>query len=395
MTTGAISVRGTDEVIQLQQKLARVQSLLEAARRVHSKIRLDDVLRTILELAVKELECHGSFIAPVTRPLEAQRCSYGLLPDDWAKWTQGQRKPGYAGVPLSAEDGETMAYLVVYRPAPLSLEEEDFLEGLALQSALALQNARHHQQAVEWGRVQLDLEAARDIQRSLLPQSVPEIHGYSLSVRSTPCYEVGGDYVDIVPLADGRLMMVLADVAGKGLASALFSMTFRSSFRAICGSGLPLAGMAARLNQLHWQDGVQARHKYVTAILACLYPRTHRLEAVNAGHTPAFLAGCSQSVQIRASGPPLGMFPDSRYETVSYKLQECSQVLLYTDGLTEVFQGEEEFGEGRLLGLLNAAPGADFLDRVWTTLAQFAGDSRQSDDMTALYLRRAGDRGWA
>jgi serine phosphatase RsbU (regulator of sigma subunit) len=391
MTTGIAPARSTDEVIQLQQKLARVQSLLEAARTVHSKVRLNDVLATVLELPVKELECTGSFVKGAAQPLESQPWFHGRLPDDWADWVETKRMPGYTGVPLSGENGETMAHLVVYRPAPLSLEEQDFLDGLALQSSLALQNARHHRQAMEWARVQLDLEAARDIQRSLLPQSIPEIHGYSLSVRSTPCYEVGGDCVDVVPLADGRLMMVLADVAGKGLASALVSMTFRSSFRALCGSGLPLSEIAARLNKLHWEDGVEARHKYVTAILACLYPRTHRLEAVNAGHTPAFLTGCGEAAKIRASGPPLGMFPDSRYETDTHRLKECSQVLLYTDGLTEVFQGDEEFGEGRLLTMLNTAAGDDFLDRVWTTLAEFAGSSRQSDDMTALYLRRAAE----
>src|SRR5260221_7055251 len=94
---------------------------------------------------------------------------------------------------------------------------------------------------LEWERVQIDLDAARAIQRSLLPQSVPEIRGYSLAYRSITCYEVGGDYVDMLPLSDGRLMLVLADVAGMGLSSALMSMSFRSAFRAMPGTSLPLA----------------------------------------------------------------------------------------------------------------------------------------------------------
>ncbi len=377
------------EIIELQQKLARVQSLLEASRRVHSTIRLDDVLAGVLEIAAKELEADGAFIVSTGQQFEARTGVYGQVPDDWSRWTERLEMPGYASAPMPNERGEAMAHLVVYRPEALSMEEADFLEGLALQSALAVGNAQHHERTIEWERVQMDLDAARTIQRSLLPQEVPAIAGYTLNYRSTTCYEVGGDYVDVVPLADGRLMMVLADVAGKGLASAMISMTFRSSFRAMAGAGLPLHEMAARMNTLHWQEGLEARRRYVTAILLCFDPASHTIEAVNAGHNPAFLAVGQQRLQIGASGPPLGMLPGRTYETEHFVFKEGNQMLLYTDGLTEVFRGEEEFGEERLMGLLNDQPD-DFLDHVWTTLKRFTGHARQTDDMTALYLRRAG-----
>jgi serine phosphatase RsbU (regulator of sigma subunit) len=379
------------EVIELQQKLARVQSLLEAARRVHSTIKLDDVLSGVLETAAKELEADGAFFVSGTMPLDSRSSVYGRVPDDWTRWTERTEIPGYSSARLTGERGDTLAHLVVFRSQPLSLEEADFLDGLALQSALAVGNAQHHERMIEWERVQLDLDAARAIQRSLLPQSVPEIGGYSLTFRSTTCYEVGGDYVDVAPLADGSLMMVLADVAGKGLASALMSMTFRSSFRAMAGAGLPLDAMAARLNTLHWQEGTEARRRYVTAILLCLNPATHTLEAVNAGHNPAFLlaADGSEPVRIGASGPPLGMLPDRTYEIERHTIGAGSQLLLYTDGLTEVFQGDDEFGEDRLMALLGHQPGEEFLEYVWKTLGRFAGNARQTDDMTALYLRRA------
>ena len=251
-------------------------------------------------------------------------------------------------------------------------------------------NAQHHEKMIEWERVQLDLDAARAIQRSLLPNAVPRVEGYGLTFRSTTCYEVGGDYVDVLPLPDGRLMMVLADVAGKGLASALISVTFRSSFRAIAGAGLPLDEMAARLNTLHWEEGVEARRRYVTAILVCLDPRTNSGEAVNAGHNPAFLvAAGKEPVRIGASGPPLGMLPARTYQVERFEMEEGSQLLLYTDGLTEVFRGDEEFGEDRLLALLADARREEFLEYAWKTLTRFAGNARQTDDMTALYLHRA------
>ncbi len=375
-----------DDVIELQQKLARVQSLLEASRQVHATIELPEVLSSVLEIAAKELEAHGAFFVSAAAEVHHRVAPYGNLPDDWAHWSN---RLGYAAAPLSSERGDILAYIVVYRPQPLSLEESDFLEGLALQSALAVGTAQHHERTLEWERVQLDLAAARAIQRSLLPQSLPDLPGYTLAIRSTTCYEVGGDYVDVVPLPDGRLMIVLADVAGKGLASALISMTFRSSFRAISGAPMPLHEMAARLNTLHWQEGLEARRRYVTAILLCLDPATHTIEVVNAGHNPGFLVTAAGPVKIGASGPPLGLLPGRTYEIETFTIDEGGQVLLYTDGLTEVFRGEEEFGEDRLLDLLGQAPPAVFLDHVWQTLTNFSGNAKQTDDMTALYLHRA------
>ena len=155
----------------------------------------------------------------------------------------------------------------------LSLYEQDFLEGLVLQAGVAVENAHYHERAVEWARVQQDLDAARAIQRSLLPQQMTEISGYSVAVRSSTCYEVGGDYVDIVSLPDGGEIMVVADVAGKGLASAIVATSFRSAFRAMALAGLPLAELAARMNQHHYGEGQEARRRYVTAIFLKLDPR--------------------------------------------------------------------------------------------------------------------------
>jgi sigma-B regulation protein RsbU (phosphoserine phosphatase) len=147
--------------------------------------------------------------------------------------------------------------------------------------------------------------------------------------------------------------------------------------------------MAARLNNLHWQEGVEARRRYVTAILVLLDPATHGIEAVNCGHNPAFMVSGEERLRIGASGPPLGMLPDRTYETESFPLPPGSQLLLYTDGLTEVFHEDEEFGEDRLMDLIPHSPSPNLLDRVWQTLARFSAGARQTDDMTALYLCRA------
>src|SRR6516162_6091437 len=105
-------------------------------------------------------------------------------------------------------------------------------------------------------RLASELEAAREIQRSLLPQAAPAIEGYSIGFRSSACYEVGGDYLDVFALPSGEQVMIVADIAGKGLAAALMGTAFRSAFRAAAGAeSASLGDLAARISQQHWNEG--------------------------------------------------------------------------------------------------------------------------------------------
>jgi phosphoserine phosphatase RsbU/P len=301
---------------------------------------------------------------------------------------------GCARYALLSKDGTQLNELVV-NPGPgktLSLYEQDFLEGLVLQAGVAVENAQYHDRAVEWARVQQDLDAARAIQRSLLPQQMSEISGYSVAVRSSTCYEVGGDYVDIVNLPDGRELMVVADVAGKGLASAIVATSFRSAFRAMALAGLPLAELASRMNEQHYGEGQEARRRYVTAIFLKLDPEAHTVEVVNAGHNPGFLISADQAVhEIDASGTPIGLVPMMEYTSETLAFRPGSRLLFYTDGLTEVFQGDDEFGSERLLGTFRECKSEDctaILKVLWQQLTEFSKGEPQQDDMTALALVR-------
>ncbi len=377
-----VQLPGSGETIGLQQQVARLQALLEASRQVHSMIREEEVLESVLRIVVRELEMAGAAF-PGT----------GLVYGDGPM----AGTDGAASYPLDDRDGNRMAELVVAPPAGrvLTLYEADFLEGLSLQAAVALENARNHKRNLDFARVQQDLDAARVIQRSLLPQSLPPIPGYSVAFRSATCYEVGGDYLDIVELGDGSLLMAVADVAGKGLASAIVSTSFRSAFRAMAVSGPPLDELATRMNQQHWQEGEEARRRYVTAIFMRLYPETGEIEVVNAGHNPGFLV-CpgAEPHQFEAAGTPLGLLPEMRYTSERHRIVPGTRLLFYTDGLTEVFKNEEEFGPERLLEQFSTCPSekADgILDALWTAIEDFAEGGPQGDDMTALALCRGTD----
>jgi sigma-B regulation protein RsbU (phosphoserine phosphatase) len=367
---------------RFEQQVARLQALLEASRLVHSTIRTHDVLLRTADILVRELELPGAlFLNPANQePL----ISCGELP-----------APPYSGChrfPLLSRESQPLAELVVATPdcAELTIFEQDFIEGLVLQTAVALENAHLHERDMEWARVQQDLHAARSLQMSLLPKSMPDIPGYSVAGRSTTCYEVGGDYLDVVPLPDGTHLMVVADVAGKGLASAIVATSFRTALRSLAGQPLSLADIAARIGQQHWEEGAEARRRYMTALFLRLQPATGKLQIVNAGHNPAALLLPNGSVRmIEASGPPLGMLPGMEYSAETLDFPPGSRLLLYTDGLTEVFCDEEEFGTERLIDTFrNARPARaePILDLLWTTLGDFSLHAPQTDDMTALAI---------
>src|SRR5271170_3393010 len=377
--------------LPLAEQVIRLQALLEASRAVHSTIELTDVLQQSARIAVRELELEGALFT-------MQNVVYGDVP------TEAVAEPcdGCPRFELLARDGKVLSELIVATPGgrTLTLYESDFLEGLVLQTAVALENAVNHKRHLEYARLSQDLDAARAIQQSLLPQTMPSIPGYSLAARSRACYSVGGDYLDVVSEPDGSQLMVVADVAGKGLASALVCTAFRSAFRALARQSLTLRELAGRLSQQHWEEGAEARRRYVTAIFVRLDPASAEMEIVNAGHNPAFLvsSGDAPARLVEASGTPLGMLPGSRYSIERIPIEPGARLLLYTDGLTEIFRGEEEFGQERLIDTFrnldkpqisdSDQPAEDTLASLWTTLDTFSDGAPQQDDMSAIALCR-------
>jgi serine phosphatase RsbU (regulator of sigma subunit) len=377
--------------LTLAEQVVRLQALLEASRSVHSSIDLTDVLQQSARIVVRELEMDGALF---TSPAIA----YGNISASVATDPSG----GYPRFNLFSRDGLLLSELIVATKfgQPLSLYERDFLEGLALHTAVAMENAINYQRNLAYARLAHDLDAARAIQQSLLPQTMPSIPGYSIATRSSACYHVGGDYLDVVTEPDGSYLMVVADVAGKGLASAIVCTAFRSAFRALAHQSLTLRELAGRLSQQHWDEGSEARRRYVTAIFLRLDAASGELEFVNAGHNPALLLS-SDAVWprlIEASGTPLGLLPASRYTLERVAMEPSARLLLYTDGLTEIFRGEEEFGQDRLIeafreadsiALLNDEQRAQaVLNTLWSTLAEFTNGAPQQDDMSAIALCR-------
>jgi len=227
-------------------------------------------------------------------------------------------------------------------------DEAHYLEVLAQQVAVAVEDARLYEQSVERQQLEQELKFAREIQTSFLPKNRPQVAGWSVAGKWRAARQVGGDFYDFVALSEATWGLVIADVADKGVPAALFMALSRTLARAVAlGSRTPAEALA-RVNELIQADS--ASDLFVTMVYAIWNPRTAGVTFANAGHNPPLLCRSSGQVSIlRSRGIALGVVDRLLPELVSLDLQVGDVLLLYTDGMTDALnQLGEEFGMLRL-----------------------------------------------
>src|SRR5438309_7123523 len=239
-----------------------------------------------------------------------------------------------------------------------------------------------------------DLEIAREIQSWLVPSEPPKVVGADIAFATRPQNSVAGDYYDAFypnPSALDRLMVVIADVAGKSVPAALLMATLQASLRTIVEENVPLVDLVARLNYYacaHSLNGL----RFTTAVLCEYNPNSRRLNYVNAGHNAPILRRANGTLEtLEAGGLPLGIRPPTNYETASLELKPGDALIFFTDGVVEAFNGGgEEFGNARWLDAIRNLPDWDAqqtLQLLMKRVDEFVGVTRQSDDITCLVFR--------
>lgn len=236
-----------------------------------------------------------------------------------------------------------------------------------------------------------ELSVAHDLQLSILPRLLPDLPGLEIAGCCTPAREVGGDFYDARPLADGTLFFVIGDVSGKGVPAALYMAMAVTLARAGAADGCGPAELLTRINRELCQGNDACM--FATILCGTIDPLTGLLRLANAGHTPPVIRRADGSVQFRRLLPGLvaGYLEEFAYGEEQVTLAPGETLLLYTDGITEAMDGEEElFGEERLLQALAGGAGSteELIVRVGEAVAAFAGDARQADDLTMLALTR-------
>jgi phosphoserine phosphatase RsbU/P len=241
-----------------------------------------------------------------------------------------------------------------------------------------------------------DLEIAREIQAWLVPSTPPSIPNAEVAFYTRAQNSVAGDYYDaFYPTADaaagGKLMLVMADVAGKSVPAALLMATLQASLRTIASEGLPLSALATRLNHYACAHSVGGQ-RFTTAVLAEFDPATRRLSYVNAGHnSPIIRRANSSTERLESAALPLGITPDATFPSAEITLQVGDTLVLFTDGVVEAFNAAgEEFSDNRWLNIIRGLPNLNAqqtLQFLMKSVEDFVGATRQSDDITCLVLR--------
>jgi serine phosphatase RsbU (regulator of sigma subunit) len=298
-------------------------------------------------------------------------------------------------LPLASQ-GELLGLLILgphLKGEAYSREEFSILNTLAPQVAPALRVAQMVQaqqaQVSEHERIEQELRTAREIQHTFLPKDVPVIRGWQLVAYYQSAREVGGDFYDFLFFEDGRLGLVIGDVAGKGIPAALVMTATRTMLRTAAPGTASPGEVFARANELLYAE-IPSK-MFVTCFYAVLDPTNGLMRYSNAGHDLPYRC-CKEGIsELRATGMPLGLMPGSRYEEHQVTVAPGESLFFYTDGLVEAHNPRREmFGFPRLKKLLSEhTDGTSLFNHLLDELKSFTGEAwEQEDDITMVTLQR-------
>jgi len=342
----------------------------------------------------------------------------GLAPQNKLLMELGKvRKPGLvAGIPIRAipeirevlqglglrvvipmqYQGETRGLILLgekLNREEFTPENFEFLSSLGNLAMISLENSRLFKEAIEKQRLEDELMIAREIQKGLLPSVLPKIPGISMAAANVSSKQVGGDYYDVIPVAQGRWLIAIGDVSGKGTPAALLMANLQATIRALVPLNIPLAELTGRVNDLMCENTGGSR--FVTFFWGIVDAQEKTLSYVNAGHNYPYVIRRNGSVErLDRGGMILGVLRTKvPYEEGSVQLRSGDSLVLFTDGVSEAMNNEsKEYGESRLESLLCAVSSessSDVMQAIHDDIKAYAGGAAQSDDITMMVLKVA------
>jgi phosphoserine phosphatase RsbU/P len=255
------------------------------------------------------------------------------------------------------------------------------VRNLELQRTVDVAQTHSQQQGQE-------LEKAREIQEGLLPKKIPQVKGLEVAGAWQPARVVGGDYYDVLKFSERKIGICIGDVVGKGITAALLMANLQASFRAFAGEGVSPGALCGKLHGVISNN--VAQEKFVTFCYCTIDAEKNKLTYASAGHCPPLLLrGRGEAISLKEGGTPLGILPGKEYADTEVQLEAGDRLVLYTDGLTEAMNAEEEeFGEPRLVGLGRKNRGlgaAELLEVIRKEVSGFSG-GRFQDDFTLVVV---------
>jgi sigma-B regulation protein RsbU (phosphoserine phosphatase) len=269
--------------------------------------------------------------------------------------------------------------------------EQNYLESLSLLTGIALTNAALFESERERERYEAELRLAREIQQSLLPQSLPEVKGLSFTAYSKQSELVGGDYYDVIKLSDGKALVAIADVVGKGISAAILMSNLQASLRALVSplrsNQITLLEMVKDLNRLIYES--TAAERYITAVFAIIDSANNSMNIITCGHPrPILYSAGGEYRELPTNGVPLGVIQNYEFKLSESQFLTGESLLLYTDGLSEAMSAGQMLGAKgvenfvKILGIEGS-----MIQSIETALSKTSGITI-TDDVTVMIVKR-------
>lgn len=415
-------------IARLEQKVKRLSTLIEVNALISSTLNLDQILENVMSISKQVMNADASSLMLIdekTNELvyevalgavgEKLKQEFRLKPGQGIAGTVAQEgKPlllddaythpkfyrghddatGYRTksmitVPLKVKERITGVAQVINRLDGAAFDQDDLDLFIALCSlaAIAIENAKMHKSLMERQRLVKDMEFARTVQESFLPQKPPEVASYIFSTHYTPAQEVGGDFYDFILLDRKRIGIVIGDVSGKGVPAALYMAKLGSDLRTLAFTE---KDPASALRQLNNQLAERSRRgMFATLLYMELDSQDGQLTISNAGHLPPIIKKADGLVQklAPAGGSPLGILAGMSFGQETIHLDRGDTMILYTDGIIEAMDAEEKlYGFERFESLIRKSSSEpDILKAaIIDDVSRFTGLSAQHDDMTLV-----------
>jgi serine phosphatase RsbU (regulator of sigma subunit)/pSer/pThr/pTyr-binding forkhead associated (FHA) protein len=374
-TSGTLRVRlarGRGGVLLPTEGVAPSQTALRQAMARQSSVITEDLNLSDLALQAAQSIVAQSLRAVVAIPLYAVS------------------RASSADSPIQSGRGHFLGvvYLDSRRPAAFSKLDREILDALAVQAASILDNARLVERERQRQRLEQELNIARDIQQALLPRGFRDFPYFAVTGIHTPCQAVGGDYFDVFPLSDDRTAILVADVSGKGLGAALLTTILQGALSRMTIGTDPVQ-VFNHINRFLCEHSDVGR--YATMFFSIL-DRTGQLVFINAGRPSPLILRRGEVTELLTEGSfPVGLIPAADYTASTEKLQPGDTLILYSDGVTEAADPEEQlFGVSRLRKVLSGqhdVPLEDLQKIVLESVGSFTRGASQTDDITLLLVR--------
>ncbi len=428
--TGKVDIRGTGSGSQLTTSSElRLQALVEITHSLARAVALEDVLPKVLDTLFKIfVQADRAFIVLVgdngelvpkwvkTRQQDQQeafRISRTVMKEvmetkqaimsldassderfEMANSVSDFRIRSMVVAPLLNSDGEAIGAIqmdTLNARRRFEAPDLEILASIASQAGVAIENAQLHERVVLQRLVEQDLELAKSVQRAFLPATPPDFSGYVFYDFYQPAQQIGGDYFDYIPLPDGRLAVIVADVVGHGVAAAMLMAKLSTETRFSLASQPDGAKAISCLNSAISNLGVE---KFITFLCLILDRHSNKIEIINAGHmAPLWKTNSKRILEPgdEQAGVPIGIIDDFEYELSHIEIQPGEQLLMYTDGINEAPNAAGNmFGITRIQDLMLSAGNDVKLigNQVIQDLQQFVLGTEQADDMCLVVIGR-------